>query len=107
MVRAHELEIGAGRGVDQEQARRRLAARRPQQRRAADLRELDIGEERRRARQARRVENSPKASSAATPSCAFSARSPRGRVEMGARDRRRRGAGLVRCTARSDRIGER
>ena len=45
LVRAHELEIGAGRGVDQEQAARRLFARRPHQWRAADLGDLDIGEE--------------------------------------------------------------
>ena len=45
LVRAHKLEIGASCGVDEQQASRRFPARRPHQRHAANLRDLDIGEE--------------------------------------------------------------
>ena len=45
LVRSHKLEIGASCGVDEQQASRRFPARRPHQRRAANLRDLDIGEE--------------------------------------------------------------
>ena len=44
-LRAHQLEIGARRGVDEEKAAGAFLARRAQQRRAADLGHLDIGEE--------------------------------------------------------------
>ncbi len=45
LVGADQLEIGAGGGVDQEQAPGNLLARRPHQRRPPDLGDVDIGEE--------------------------------------------------------------
>ena len=45
LVGADQLEIGAGRGVDQKQATGNLLARRTHQRRPPDLGDVDIGEE--------------------------------------------------------------
>ena len=54
LIGAGKLQIGAGRGIDDEEAAGGLFARRPQQRRLADLGDLHIGEEAGQARQARR-----------------------------------------------------
>ena len=45
LVRPDQLEIGAGRGIDDKKTPRALFSRRPEQRRLADLRDLHIGEQ--------------------------------------------------------------
>ena len=94
LVRAHQLEIGSRRGVDQKQAPRRFLARRPHQWRAADLRDLDIGEEageRRKLRLQELAIGIERGNAELRLQRALAA----GRVEMGARDRRERGASLL------------
>ena len=95
LVRAHKLEIGARRGVDEQQASRRFLARRPHQRRAANLRDLDIGEE---ARERGKLGLREFAIGIERGNAELSLQRAlaAGRVEMRAGDRRERRAGLAR-----------
>ena len=105
LVRAHQLEIGARGGVDDEQAAGALLARRAEQRRSADLGDLDISEqpgERRKLRPgefAERIERGHAEPRLEGPLAAL-------RIEMGARAWRQRGAGLLDQAAQRGIAGE-
>src|SRR5581483_9221036 len=93
-VRADELEIGAGRRIDDEETAGALFPRRAQQRRTADLGDLDVSEETRQRGKlgaAELAEGIERRDSEPLLENALSAK----RIEMGARGRRERGARLA------------
>ena len=100
---AGQLEIGSGRRIDEEQAAGAFFPRRPQQGRAAHLRQLDITQ---KAAEARKLGagKSPKASSACTPRRDLQQPFATRGIKLAARNLSQRGAGLLDQTAHA-RIG--
>ncbi len=94
LVRADQLEIGAGRGVDDEKTAGTLLARRAEQRRLADLGDLNIGEqpgERGQLGAGEFAEGVERRHAETGLQRAFAAHG----IEMGARARRQSRAGLL------------